>query len=254
MIPTIDTPFVKPLIIGHRGYKAKYPENTLAGFREAIANGVDMIEFDVQLSSDGYPVIIHDDELDRTTDGNGPVGALSLSELKKLDAGSWFDPRFKNEPIPTLEEVLDLVADKALINVEIKVKPDQKIETLQDIEKITLALIRRKKLEKQVLVSSFNKYVLQSISQMDQPPALGVLTEFGEEIDVLSLCKTLGAFSWHPYFLEANEEKIARMHKNGIRVIPYTVNTLNEIKAVVKNGVDGFFTDDPVAARDMCNL
>ena len=251
---TIDTPFKKPLVIGHRGFKARYPENTMAGFRAALASSVAMIELDVQLSSDGHPVVIHDDDLDRTTDGKGPVTALSLSELKKLDAGSWFDPQFANESIPTLAEVLNLVGNRALINVEIKVKPDRKVDALQDIDIITLSLIRRKKLEKQVLISSFNKYVLERISRMDQPPALGVLTEFGEDINIFRVCQTLGAFSWHPYFLEVDKEKITRMHQKGIRVMPYTVNSPNEMKMALNTGVDGFFTDDPIVAGKMCGL
>jgi len=246
--------FSKPLIIGHRGFSAKYPENTMVGFQAALAANVEMIELDVQLSSDGHPVVIHDDELDRTTDGKGPVTAYSLSELKKFDAGSWFDPRFENEPIPTLNEVLDISGPKGLINVEIKVNPGQGPETLRGIETITLAMIRRKGLLNQVLISSFNKYVLESLHQTEPAVALGVLTEFGEEIDIVKVCKALGAFSWHPHYLEADAEKIARMHADGIHVIPYTVNAENDINAVVQAGVDGFFTDDPVYARKIVGL
>ena len=239
------------LIIGHRGFRAKYPENTLSGFKAAILSGVSMIELDVQLSSDGHLVVIHDDDVDRTTNGKGPVTSHTLAELKKLDAGTWFDARFKNEPIPTLEEVLDIVGDKSLINIEIKVKPNQRVEVLGNIEKITLALIRRKNIEKQVLVSSFNKKILESIRQTNPTVALGVLTEFGEETDIITLCKSLNAVSWHPYYLALEPEKVALMHQHGIKVIPYTVNSREDIKQLSEMGADGVFTDDPVAARTL---
>jgi len=96
--------FKSPLIIGHRGFRARYPENTMAAFAGAVDAGADMIEFDVQLSSDGIPVVIHDRTLDRTTNGSGPVTSHTLSQLKKLDAGSWFQSRFRAQTIPTLEE------------------------------------------------------------------------------------------------------------------------------------------------------
>ena len=131
----------------------------MAGFAAAITAGVEMIELDVQLSSDGHLVVIHDDELDRTTNGKGLVVDHSLADLKKLDAGSWFNSMYNNERIPTLEEVLDLVGNRTLINIEIKVKPEKNVRLLRDIEKMTLALIRRKRLDRQVLLSSFNKSV-----------------------------------------------------------------------------------------------
>jgi glycerophosphoryl diester phosphodiesterase len=244
-ISTIRNPF---LIIGHRGFAAKYPENTMAGFAAAITAGVEMIELDVQLSSDGHPVVIHDDELDRTTNGKGLVIDHSLSDLKKLDAGSWFDPTYENERIPTLEEVLDLVGNQTLINIEIKVKPEQNVRLLRDIEKITLALIRRKHFEQQVILSSFNKSVLESIHQLGRPTAIGVLTELGEELDIISVCRRLGAFSWHPQYLELDQNNVTRMHEHGIKVIPYTVNSPEDIQALSAMGVDGVFTDDPIAA------
>ena len=112
----------KILVMGHRGWDAEYPENTLVSFRAGLDLGIDIIEFDVMQSSDGVPVVIHDDTFERTTDGHGKVCASSFSELRKLDAGSWKNPRFKGEKIPTLEETLNLMLEypSVLLNVEVK--------------------------------------------------------------------------------------------------------------------------------------
>ena len=96
----------RPWVVAHRGYSARYPENTASAFDAAISAGADMIELDVCITKDRVPVVIHDQTLERTTDGAGMVSEFNLSELKKLDAGSWFSPEFKGESIPTLEEIL----------------------------------------------------------------------------------------------------------------------------------------------------
>ncbi len=105
---------------GHRGFPHAAPENTLASFKAAIRAGVDMIEFDVVLSRDGVPVVLHDRTLDRTTNGHGSPRRKKIAELKELDAGAWFSGRFRGERIPTLEEALECLKNRAAVNVEIK--------------------------------------------------------------------------------------------------------------------------------------
>ena len=125
------------LVVGHRGLKAFYPENTMISFEKAIEAGVDGIEMDINMTKDGHLVVIHDNRVDRTTNGIGLVQDMTLEELKKLDAGSHFSGEFCNERIPTFEEFLDLVKDKKIIlNVEIKdyrfSVVDQTIKMLDD--------------------------------------------------------------------------------------------------------------------------
>ncbi len=125
------------LIIGHRGMKAFYPENTMISFQKAIEAGVDGIEMDINMTKDGHLVVIHDTSVDRTTDGSGPVQNMTLKELKELDAGSRFSSDFKNEKIPTFEEFLEFVKSKnLLLNVEIKdyrlCVVDKTIKTLEE--------------------------------------------------------------------------------------------------------------------------
>jgi glycerophosphoryl diester phosphodiesterase len=241
--------FKKPLIIGHRGYRAKYPENTLAGFKAAIDAGADMIEFDVRLSQDGHPVVIHDARLDRTTDGAGPVFAKPLRELKKHDAGGWFHPRFKTETLPTLDEVLDLVNKRVLMNIEIKVDANQPCDSYEGIEEKVMDSVFRHNAGDYVLISSFNRNILEKLRLMKVPPAIGVLSEFGEEKEGLAACRTLDAFSWHPYYLALDKAQVVRAHENGFKVICYTVNEPDDIRKLIDMGVDGLFTDDPAAAK-----
>ncbi|NLJ79858.1 MAG: glycerophosphodiester phosphodiesterase [Firmicutes bacterium] len=117
----------KVTVAGHRGYKAKFPENTILSFAEAIKLGVDMLEIDLNMTRDKEIIIIHDTTLDRTTNGSGPVRNYTLAEIKKLDAGSWFEGRFKNLTVPTLLELIQLLQDDAqmLLNVEIKDRTEE---------------------------------------------------------------------------------------------------------------------------------
>ena len=113
---------LSPLIIAHRGDSSEAPENTMEAFRRAVEAGADGIELDVRLTRDREVVVIHDWLIDRTTPGAGPVGTHTLAELKKMDAGSWFDPRFKSARVPTLAEVFEGLPASLLVNVEIKVR------------------------------------------------------------------------------------------------------------------------------------
>lgn len=130
------------IVAGHRGYKTKYPENTLISFKKALDVGVDMIEFDLNLTKDHKLVVIHDEKVDRTTNGSGYVRDMLLCEVKELDAGVWFDEAFKGERVPTFEEFLETVSVKKdlLFNVEIKEKTfetvDKTVDTLKAFDVI----------------------------------------------------------------------------------------------------------------------
>ncbi|MEW5822068.1 MAG: glycerophosphodiester phosphodiesterase family protein, partial [Cyanobacteriota bacterium] len=136
-----------PLIIAHRGFSAQAPENTIAAFDAAIKSGVPFIELDVTLTKDGELIIIHDDTLDRTTNGKGLVSEFTLEELKKLDAGEWFCREFKGEQLPTLSEVLDRYGNKIAINIEIKSQNDPDTPIVDKV----VEMVKNKKLESAVV-------------------------------------------------------------------------------------------------------
>src|SRR2546425_868141 len=128
--PTTPLPH-RPLRVAHRGASARAPENKLAAFREAIRLEADAIELDVQLSADGVPMVIHDDTVDRTTNGHGTVATIASRDLRRLDAGAWFSSRFRGERIPTLEEALECARGRCGLNIEIKEPPAAGRKTLR---------------------------------------------------------------------------------------------------------------------------
>jgi len=144
-------------IAGHRGYKSRYPENTLLAFREALDLGVDMLEFDLRGTKDGEVAVIHDETVDRTTNGKGAVGSFELAELKKLDAGGWFGPEFRGLEVPTLEELCELLAGypDALLNVEIK-RDERAMETAAR----SVETLRKRGLIERCVFTSFGADIL----------------------------------------------------------------------------------------------
>lgn len=169
------------LTIAHRGASAYYPENTIAAFEGAVAQQADMIELDVQLSKDGVPVVFHDEYLKRHSNGRGRVCELTLKELKMLDVGSWFNKKFSDQTIPTLEEVLAFASGNIALNIEIK--PTSVSTRFQGgVEEKVEKLVKRYRMQRHVLFSSFdyrwpaalkswtNHYLSDSCSIRKNPP------------------------------------------------------------------------------------
>jgi glycerophosphoryl diester phosphodiesterase len=209
---------IPPVIIGHRGYRARYPENTLTSFSAAIAAGADMIELDVTLSRDRKVVVIHDDSLNRTTSGFGPVHQAMLQDLKQLDAGSWFDSRFTGEFLPTLEDVLILAGGKILINIEIKSSAWESGFPEDAIERQVIELINRHELLNSTLVSSFHPGFLENIANLTVHPAIAFITDRSAPPDTLDICKRLGVFSWHPHFRSLEQRRILNSFHSHLAV------------------------------------
>ena len=242
-------PFLStPLIIAHRGFRAKYPENTLAAFRAAEDAGAPALELDATLTRDRRVVVIHDDAVDRTTDGGGSVADFTLEELKRLDAGAWFDPRFAGERIPTLAEVFGAVGEEMGINIEIKggaVEPDFPSDA---IERQVTRLISERNARHRVLVSSFDRDALIRVRELDAQCRIGVLTADPVTENDVALCRRLDAFSLNPDHRNVDKAGMDRLRGAGFRVFPYTVNDPMEIERLLDLGVDGVITDDPAVA------
>jgi glycerophosphoryl diester phosphodiesterase len=242
--------FKSPWIIGHRGYHAKYPENTLIAFQAALEAGAMMIELDVMLSRDRQVVVIHDETLERTTDGHGSVTDLALAELKQLDAGSWFDSQFAGQQIPELSEVLDLVNGRAYVNIEIKSSAYEFRHPPDAVEKQVVELIRQKKLLDTSMISSFDVNILEQIAFMKDTPATAFISKQPASYKTVDMCTRLKVFSWHPEYRVVNRNQVKQMHAAGIRVFPYNVDSLEDFARMRDMQVDGVITNDPAAAVD----
>ena len=157
-----------------------------------------MIELDVMFSRDRKVVVIHDATLERTTNGQGAVNDYTMEELKQLDAGSWFDPRFADQRLPELSEVLDLVNGRTSVNIEIKAHAYEHDHPPDAIEKQVVALVKQKKLQDSVLISSFDIDILVQIASMQDPPAIALISRTPASNRIVEICTHLKVFSWHP--------------------------------------------------------
>jgi glycerophosphoryl diester phosphodiesterase len=237
-----------PILIAHRGGSLEAPENTLAAFRHAIHVGAKYVELDVQLSSDGVPVVIHDDTLDRTTNGVGPVGAHTFGELRRLDAGSHFGPAFAGEPIPTLREVLDLCVD-AGVGVVIELKSPNLYPGMVDKVGALLGEMWLRGAENLWCIS-FDHDAIRQLRALDPAVPLGYLYEPHEHTFVHP-DDTVQAYC--PYYRTAlaHPDQVARAHELGKLVFVYTVDHPDDVRRLTRAGVDGMVTDKPGALIEL---
>jgi glycerophosphoryl diester phosphodiesterase len=217
-------PFLK---IGHRGASGYEPENTLISFEKAIDLNVDGIELDVHLSFDGELVVIHDETIDRTTNGKGFVNLFTASELKKYG-------------IPKLIEVLDLVNRNCFVNIELK-----GIGTAKPVVDLILHYISDKNWSyNDFLVSSFNWKMLEEVQLLNPKIRIGVLTEESVK-EALVFAKKINAFSIHPDYVLLSKENVALMQESGFEVYPWTVNAKEDIQKIKSFNVNGIISDFP---------
>lgn len=246
MNPSLDlTRFPRPLLIGHRGYPARFPENTLASFEGAMQAGCDMIELDVTLTRDRKVVVIHDDTIDRTTNGKGVVLHHTLEEIQRLDAGGWFDPRFSTERVPELGEVMKLTAGRCMLNIEIKESAYEANYPADAIEHQVVKLVKASAAMDRVVISSFDRRILERIAGMDTPPAVAFISDHGADQGILDMLLAMKAFSWHPRFKVLTRDQVDRLHAAGLKVFPWTINTRDEAEKILALGVDGLICNDP---------
>lgn len=235
----------RPLVIGHRGAAKWAPENTLASFFCAADLGVSWVEFDVRLCKGGIPMVFHDATLERTTNGMGPLLEHRLDELKSLDAGRWFAPRFRDEPIPTLDEALAAIASLGLCaNIEIKPDPGNEAATAQT----ALASVHRLWPDHLPvpLFSSFSEAALAQLRSLDAQARIGFLAQdFSETL--LARARILRAESVHLDQGQATPQVVRQVQEAGMAFLAYTVNEPERARELAGMGVDGLFTDDPKA-------
>ena len=231
------------LVDAHRGASISFPENTLIAFEAAIAAGSDSVEFDVHLSSDGVPVVIHDETVDRTTGGSGEVASLTLDELQALDAGSWKAPSFAGEKIPTLDEALSLLGKMAGINMELKAEDPRLAEA-------AVQALESRGLHRTAVVSSFHLELLKIAKErlpevktrlfLDDELPDGFWEENGDFVD------SLGIHQEH-----VTAEVVAFFRDRGRPVGVWTVDDPARAVELAAAGVESITTNDPLAILEV---
>ena len=242
------TDLPQPTIIAHRGDKAHAPENTLAAFKLAAEKGADAIEFDVKLCADGQVIVLHDQTIDRTTNGKGNVSKISFPALRDLDAGSWFSEQFRGEPIPALEEVFESVGNKLYMNVELTNYATPGDDLVQKV----VELVRKHGLKDRVIFSSFFPKNLKKARTLLPEVPCGLLALPG-------LPGFWGrTFTWrgdyfalHPFIADVQPGMVFRVHAAGKRINVWTVNAKEDINRMIGFGADAIFTDDPELALSL---
>lgn len=229
------------LILAHRGYAAKYPENTMISFKSAIACGADGIETDVQRTKDGVLVLIHDDSIDNVSTGKGLIRDLTYAELLKFDFGIRKGKEFAGERIPTFDEFLDLVQDtEILLNIEIKYGSF----LYKGIEEEVLKKVEERGLLNRVIFSSFNHYSVVMLKEMNPECAAAPLYTDGI-YKPYDYAMELHADAIHPFKLLVSREIVEECHRRNMKVNVWTVDDVKEASYLEGIGVDAIITNRP---------
>ncbi|MBA4309799.1 MAG: hypothetical protein C0425_05635 [Chlorobiaceae bacterium] len=239
----------KPLVIAHRGASSYAPENTLAAIKKGIELGAHYVEIDVRMTKDGKLVLIHDAKVNRTTDGEGNVNELTLSEIKLLDAGSWFDPKFKNEKIPTLDEVFSILDAATTLIIELKDDPKNISKMINKV----IRTAREQGQKKKIILKSFNPKVLEEIRK--QAPEFPLIYVYAIRIPFLNYTfgtrlSTEDLFSLNvdylqPHSLLLTEGFVKDAQAKGYKIIAWDVDSKNNMKRMIRIGVDAIETNQP---------
>ena len=228
-------------IYAHRGSSGTHPENTIAAFTEAAGLAIHGIEFDVHLTKDGKIVVIHDERIDRTSNGTGFIKDLTLAELQTFDFGSWFSPEFKGQTIPTLHEVLQLFAETTHhLNIELK----SDIFPYEGMVEKVIAIITEMGLDSRVVLSSFDHGAIRIAKQL--APHLETAALFMEVlVEPLDYIRSIPADALHLFFPTALRPSIRQVLEAGMTVRTFTVNEEQYTQALQDVGVAAIFTDFP---------
>lgn len=247
-------------VIAHKGASGTAPENTLVAFKKAIDLGVDMIEIDVRHTKDGEIVVIHDETLDRTTNGRGLVHDYTLAEIKELDAGSWFDPAFRNEKVPTLKEALDLINGSCKVLIEIKHMDHPHYHDFA--EKLIDVIREEKNGYEWIILQSYETDYLEAAHEYDDhvqtkkimigedsAPLIQFYIETKMHLGRAKEDDRMKALN--PEYHTLSTRRVFRMHARGFEVYTYAVNNREDMIKMLHMGVDGIITDYPAILMEI---
>ncbi|KGK17826.1 glycerophosphoryl diester phosphodiesterase [Vibrio cidicii] len=229
-----------PMIVGHRGVAGSYPENTRASVQAAIDLGLSWVEIDVQPTKDGVLVVCHDHTIDRCSNGKGRVDEHTLEELQDLDFGGWFDPKFNDEPIMTLESLLKMAAEYDLgLNIEVKVDRHELSSIVRDLKEL---LDDSPLTTDKILLSSFSHEVILQLHKHCPGYRLAVLSERLSQRD-RQVLKEVNAFSCNLNYRWITEKHILDLRRGGYQIWCFTLNQPDKFRYFDK--VDAIFSDFP---------
>ena len=226
----------------HRGASGYYPENTMLAFEKAVELGCTGIETDVHMTKDGHLVLIHDEKIDRTTNGTGYIKDYNLNELQRFDAGAWMDKAFAGITIPTAEDLLKLAVSKNII-INFELKTDR--IWYEGIEEKLIELIHKYNFSDKVIISSFNHYSIYKCKQIDKNIKVGLLYVEGL-FEPHLYAEIVGAEALHPPFHAVdNKELIDRIKASGKMINAFTINDESDMKRFLDYKIDGIITNYP---------
>lgn len=235
----------RPLVMGHRGASGHAPENTMASFKKAVEMGVEAVELDVHLTADNRLVVMHDETVDRTTNGKGEIAKLTLAEIQQLDAGSWYGPEFKGEPVPTLEEVLSWA--RGVVPVVIEVKFNRAIEA---ITTATVMEVERLGASDNVTIISFDHHVSLGVKQFKPEWSTGALY-VGRPVDPVGIATAARASGLLPMFGLLTPDQVQKAHDAKLWVGVWSPNSESEIQHAIHMGADMIGTNYPDRAHKL---
>ncbi|WP_054027848.1 glycerophosphodiester phosphodiesterase [Bacillus sp. FJAT-28004] len=235
----------KTLTIAHRGAAGYAPENTIAAFKLAIEMKADFLELDIQLTKDGELAVIHDTEVDRTSNGRGKVLEFSMAQLSELDAGSWYSDKFEGERIPALSEVFTLC--KGNIGLLIEIKAPWLYPGIE--QKLAEELLAHGMLDEEpasIIVQSFDQSSVKRFSAILPQVLVGLLVYQPEDVTVEKLQETAAYADYvNPSLNLVTKNFVDTIHALGRKTTPWTVRSTTEVKPLLDLGVDGIITDYP---------
>lgn len=243
MFTTLRAPGEPGFVAGHRGDKEGAPENTIPALQAAIDSDAEFVETDLQLSSDGVPVLMHDWTVDRTTDGSGPVWSHTWDELSRLDAGGWYDKAFIGTPIPSLADFIDIFkpsSKRAMLELKGSWTADQ--------ARIVTSQLYAAGVQDRVVLASFDLMTLKALAQVASGMPRVIITHsvVGDPAILAGACGAVAIVTSRD-FLESDPGAVDRIHAAGLGVLIYTVNNEDDWSSAVSLGVDGMITDKPSA-------
>lgn len=232
-----------PWIIAHRGAAGHAPENTLAAFERAVELGTGFIETDLHLTRDGQFVAIHDGTLDRTTNGKGTVHEFTLAEIRKVDAGLWYDRSYMGQRVPTLEEVLDFGRKHDVVfYLEVK------YEAAWGMHHALVAALQKSQSAARTIVISFDPKTIAAIRSLDTSLMVGILVD-DPKIDAVKAALAVGARQLCLNWTLVTKDLVEQAHAAGLQLVTWTVNQAEDMHTVIAAGVDGIMTDFPDRLR-----